>query len=637
MMSSKIKTLVAKLVAANNAYRNTDKLLMSDDEYDRGIEELRRLDPKNAFLTLIGATPAGKTLVLPTTMASLDKILDGDSLERWKKRVGGQNYMISEKLDGISCLYCVKDGKASMYLRGDGVNGVGISGLVGLVGLVGKTTTNELPTCIVRGELIIRRDQTPAGSIGRSLINGWVHRLETAAKELGAVRFVAYELIQPAMSRRDQFAWLAPRFELPWYRLVAAAGLKEGYLQGVLRSRRLESAYATDGIVVADAAGMGGIITGEAKNPKDAIAFKMSLDEQKAETVVTGIEWNLSRQGMLIPTILIEPVTIGEANISRLSGHNAALIYREKLGPGARIIVRRSGDVIPTLDTVLEAFEASMPAIAWEWSSGEKTHAMAVGEGSKEAASKALLHALQTLEIDGVGPGLVDKLVEAGLDSLKKCVDASVDALTTALGPGRGPKLHAALRAGGVSLMTLMIASNLLPRGVGERKLRLLFNIDADPAKWTFEGLSNVNGWGSLGIQDLLKTVPAVLEWCRQLSSVSCVASVSSSSVASPSSSVASSSSSVTSPSVPSVACVPSVVVSKGSVVFTGVRDKALELSMAAAGWTMSDAVTKKTTIVIVGDDYDMNGVVSGKVKKAKEYGVRLMRISDFRNVECRT
>jgi len=614
MMSSKIKTLVAKLVAANNAYRNTDKLLMSDDEYDRGIEELRSLDPKNPFLTLIGAAPAGKTIVLPTTMASLDKILDGDSLERWKKRVGGQSYIISEKLDGISCLYCVKEGKASMYLRGDGVKGVDVSGLVGLL----KTTKHELPTCMVRGELIIRRDQTPAGSIGRSLINGWVHRLETAKAELAAVRFVAYELVWPPMPRRDQFTWLKDLFELPWYRVVSAAGLKEAYLQGVLQSRRLESVYATDGIVVADAAAMGGIITGEAKNPKDAIAFKMSLDEQKAETVVTGIEWNLSRQGMLIPTILIEPVTIGEANISRLSGHNAALIYREKLGPRARIIVRRSGDVIPTLDTVLEAFEASMPTVPWEWSSGEKTHAMALNQGSKEAASKALLHALQTLEIDGVGPGLVDKLVEAGLDSLKKCVDASVDTLTTALGPGRGPKLHAALRTVGASFMTLMIASNLLPRGVGERKLRLLFDIEADPAKWTFEGLSNVNGWGSLGIQDLLKTVPAVLEWCRQFSSVASVASVASQSVAS--SSVASSS-------------VPSVVVSKGSVVFTGVRDKALEVSMAAAGWTMSDAITKKTTIVIVGDDYDINGVVSGKVKKAKEYGVRIMRISDFRNL----
>ena len=104
---STVMALVAKLKAANEAYRNTDTLLMSDEEYDRGLAELRRLDPNNAFLGIIG--PPGKT-ILPTPMASLDKILDSESLERWKKRVAADTYIISEKLDGISCLY-VNNGK----------------------------------------------------------------------------------------------------------------------------------------------------------------------------------------------------------------------------------------------------------------------------------------------------------------------------------------------------------------------------------------------------------------------------------------------------------------------------------------------------------------------------------------------
>jgi NAD-dependent DNA ligase len=573
-----VSNLVTKLKAANEAYRNTDTLLMSDEEYDRGIAELRRLDPNNAFLGIIG--PPGKT-ILPTPMASLDKILDSESLERWKKRVAADTYIISEKLDGISCLY-VNNGKISMYLRGDGVKGVDISGLVDLIKLP------QLGPCIVRGELILPREHTPAGSIGRSLVNGWVHRM---GAELAAVRFVAYELIQPVMSRHDQFNWLK-KFELPWYRIVAAAGLKSGYLEQVLQSRRKESQYATDGIVVASAgvpAGVAADADATLKNPKDAIAFKMSLDDQKAETVVTAIEWNVSRQGMLIPTILIEPVVIGEANISRLSGHNAALIHREKLGPGARIIIRRSGDVIPTLDTVLEACaEGNMPTVSWAWDSNN-THALAEGT----SAASALLHALQTLEIDGVGPGLVDKLVEAGLDTLKKLVDAES---LVAAGPGRGPKLQAALRASlaKASCMKLMIASNMLPRGVGERKLRLLFEVEADPAKWTFEKC-NINGWGSMGIQDLLKTVPAVLEWCKQFSPAS--------------------------PSAP--APVAASASPQKIVVFTGIRCKELP-----ADWVMSDTITKKTTALVVADDYMTE---TSKTKKAKEYGVRLMRLSEFR------
>jgi len=582
--------LVKKLQAANEAYRNTDKLLMTDEEYDRGLEELRRTEPNHPFLSQIGAMPT-KAVVLPHTMASLDKILDSESLERWKKRTAASSYIVSEKLDGISCLYCVKDGKTSMYLRGDGVKGVDVSGLVGLV----KTTTHELPTCMVRGELIITRADTPAGSIGRSLVNGWVHRIESARKELATVRFVAYELIQPAMSRKDQFAWLKDLFELPWYRLVAAAGLKENYLRGILQNRRQESAYATDGIVVASAefAARGEEL--ELKNPKDAIAFKVALDDQKAETVVVGVEWNLSRQGFLIPTILIEPVVIGEANIGRLSGHNAGQIYKNKIGPGARIIVRRSGDVIPTLDTVIQGVEPSMPA-AWEWDATQ-VHAVAkVGSMTKEASAKALLHALQTLEIDGVGPGLVDKLVEAGLDTLKKCVDASAATLSSAVGPGRGPKLQEALRVK-PSLLRLMIASNLLPRGVGERKLKPLFEID-EPSKWTFEKLSNVNGWGSIGIQDLLKAVPSVLKWCSDFTSEPI-------------------------PSGPGPTA--SLSDAKGTVVFTGVRDKNLE----GRGWTLSDTVTKKTNLVVTDD----KKTPSMKTKKAEEYGIRIMTITEFREM----
>jgi hypothetical protein len=127
---------------------------------------------------------------------------------------------------------------------------------------------------------------------------------------------------------------------------------------------------------------------------------------------------------------------------------------------------------------------------------------------------------------------------------------------------------------------------------VGERKLRLLFEVEADPAKWTFEKC-NINGWGSMGIQDLLKTVPAVLEWCKQFSTAS--------------------------PSAPA----PASASPQKIVVFTGIRCKELP-----ADWVMSDTITKKTTALVVADDYMTE---TSKTKKAKEYGVRLMRLSEFR------
>jgi NAD-dependent DNA ligase len=530
-------------------------------------------------------------------MASLDKVIYGEgALEKWKKKYVTASYVVSEKLDGISCLYVCRSGTNRLYLRGNGVKGLDVSGLIGKICL---EKTKPPGNFIVRGELILKKADTPKGSIGRSLINGWVHRLDSAAAELSKVYFLAYQVIEPAgMKRRQEFEWLRQYFEIPWTRILANPMLTEEAAKNMLVAQRAASEYPTDGLVIAmDAVALTG---GEdLKNPKDCIAFKAALDEQKRTTLVQGIEWNLSRQGFLIPTILIEPVVIGEANIERLSGHNAAMILKHKLGPGARIIVRRSGDVIPTLDTVLEGCSmASMPVACWSWDENE-THAVlttVAGQETKEAKVKALVHALQTFEIPGVGEGVVEKMVEGGFDTMAKLWKASASELAKAIGPGRGPKVVEALKVvHGASEGTMLIASNLLPRGVGERKLAALFAIESDPRRWTVQKFDNVPGWGVASIDELLLALPAALEWGKFRGSAS----------------------------------LPQQAQPNGkSVVFTGVRDKVLEQRLKAQGWEISPSVTKKTTVVVVADSW--NGEESGKTQKATEYGVRIMPITQF-------
>lgn len=602
---SVLEALVKKLTAANIAYRNTEKLLMTDEEYDAGLETLRALAPNHPLLTQIGADEDSKTVALPSKMASLDKVIYGEgALEKWKKKYNTSSYVVSEKLDGISCLY-VSAGLTDrrLYLRGNGVKGVDVSGLIGKIRLEKRRNKNF----IVRGELILKKADTPKGSIGRSLINGWVHRLDSAAAELSKVYFLAYQVIEPAgMTRRQEFEWLRQYFEIPWTRILAGPMLTEEAAKNMLVEQRGESQYPTDGLVIAtDAVPLAQQQQQQVqdlKNPKDCIAFKAALDEQKRTTIVQGIEWNLSRQGFLIPTILIEPVVIGEANIERLSGHNAATILKHRLGPGARIIVRRSGDVIPTLDTVLEGCPmASMPVACWSWDENE-THAVltkVAGQESKEAKVKALVHALQTFEIPGVGEGVVEKMVEGGFDTMEKLWKAGAGELGKAIGPGRGPKVVEALKGIRPSEAAMLIASNLLPRGVGERKLAALFAIEADPRLWTAEKFDSVPGWGLSSIDELLRALPAALEWGKFRGASA----------------------------LPSAPALPSAAQTNGkSVVFTGVRDKVLEERLKAQGWEISGSLTKKTTVLVTAD----SAVESGKTKKANEYGVRVMPISEF-------
>lgn len=625
-----VDALVEKLQKANWAYRNTDTLLMSDEEYDRDLEKLRALSPAHPFLSLIGAKPPSgvKEVVLPVTMGSLDKVIYGEGgLDRWKKRMGKlpagvKSFVITEKLDGISAMFVKRGSKKHLYLRGDGVRGVDVSLIIGTIGL--GSVGGEV---MVRGEIVLPVAATPPGSIGRSLINGWVHRSSAAgdakrlevAKELSAAHFVGYQVLEPAgMTRRQQSEWLSANgFRKPWTRVIAEPGLKEDTLRDMLVTRRAESEYPLDGIVIGADCVPAAIGGGEAKNPADCIAFKAALDEQKETTTVIQVEWNASRQGCLIPRIQVEPVTIGGANIQWLSGHNAAMIYKNKIGPGARIVVRRSGDVIPTLDSVLSANEASMPSVKWAWDSGN-THAMAsAGEATNTVP---MLHALQTLGVENIGPGLVDKLAEAGLTRMRQLWDSSAERLSDAIGAGRGPSLHKNLRecVAKAGQLKLLIASNLLPRGVGERKLRLLYAKEADARRWRQEDMADVGGWSAETLSELFKTLPAALAWpSEQFVGASFGESATSLLPASASSLV-------------SASCVVPPLVPPPSkfVVFTGVRDKVLEENIRPHGWAVEPAVTKKTTVLVVAD---ADAAESGKVKKARAAGIRIMRISDFR------
>jgi NAD-dependent DNA ligase len=146
----------------------------------------------------------------------------------------------------------------------------------------------------------------------------------------------------------------------------------------------------------------------------------------------------------------------------------------------------------------------------------------------------------------------------------------------------------------------MLIASNLLPRGVGERKLAALFAIESDPRRWTVEKFDNVPGWGTASIDELLYALPAALEWGKFRGVVPLA----------------------------KVAPLETQPTNGKSVVFTGVRDKVLEERLKAQGWEISPSVTKKTTMVVVADSW--NGENSGKTQKAKEYGVRIMSISEF-------
>lgn len=569
--------IVASLKEASDAYHNGAPLKMDDDTYDALLERLRELDPDNPYLDTIGATPIGVVATLPYPMPSLDKCKPGqDALDRFL-RAGP--FVLSEKLDGLSALWIA--GTRRLYLRGNGIEGQDISHLVdqGLQGLAKEGH--------VRGELVVSRKLV--GTLSRSWVNGIIHRKDIT-DEVKKIRFVAYDLMKPAgLTRAKQFEWLASKgYEVPWWQIAAKPTAED--LKTALNSRRADSLYDTDGIVI----GLNAVPVRPApgKNPKDAVAFKMPLTDQSATTTVLNVLWAPSAQGYLIPKLEFEPVTIGGATIRFCTAHNARTVVHNKLGPGSTVVIRRSGDVIPTLDRVLVGTGAHLPE-GGVWDSTQ-THLKMSADTAALTIAK-LHHFLKTLKVPGAGPATAAALVDASILGPADVWAATATQLSGILGPKTGATLYESLRALKPTEIDLMVASSLMPRGVGETKLTSLHTINPDCRAWPAIPLAP--GWTAESLKVFKETLSAYRAW-RQTETAW-----------------------IPYPVLPS-GTVTATAPTKGSICFTGFRDKDLEAIATAKGYAVASVLTGRTTILAIPD-----GPVkeSEKVKTARDKGIRML------------
>lgn len=619
MSSAKeVREIVALLNRAADAYYNSETPIMTDIAYDNLRDHLEEIKPDHPYLKKVGAAAKG-AVKLPYKMSSLQKIKPGTgSVDSFMKRKA-DGYVISEKLDGLSVLWCYTQNK--LYLRGDGVTGVDISQFIPYIhGLKPEAAALVQNSLVLRGELMVFSTDLPFGTLARSWTNGQVHQKIPKA-DASKIRFVAYEVLEPeGIPRFQQMKWiLKSHFETPWH--IHMKTVDDAVLSDILLGRREKCHYDMDGIVVAEddvpwTQSDEYKALEDAELPIDMRAFKMVLEDQCKETTVVAIHWAPSYQGYLIPRIEIKPVVVGSATITYLTGHNAKNIKDKKIGPGARIRIRRSGDVIPTLDAVLiPAAEGSMPPGEHVWDMTE-THLKSVD--SVDLVSPRLRHFVKTLEVEGMGPGMVDKLVEKGIKGPKDLYSLSVEKLSEILGPTNGLKIHRALRAPfqkGLSEMKIMISSGLMPRSVGETKLKVLFAVEPEWRNWKrYAGsCESFESWSIGSFKEFLKVLPVYEEWRLNEFPNGLVTQA----VVNPTATVVQ--------AVTQATTQPTV--SKGILCFTGFRNKEFEALCVQKGYTVSDTITKKTNYLIIPDT---EGYSSTKVDKAKASNISVVSFSDF-------
>jgi DNA ligase (NAD+) len=602
--------LTSLLQKASDAYYNgTSNPIMDDDEYDRLREELERLNPKNPFLKQVGAPVEKGAVLLPYKMASLNKIKPGTgAVESFVKSSKIPAWVLTDKLDGISVLW--DSGKRKLYLRGDGLMGVDVSQFAPY--LKGVTPRGFSQKWVVRGELIVPKDVPVDGQLSRSWVNGQLHQKTPIPEELGKIHFVAYELLVPSsLSRLEQLQKLKEAgFEVPWACVLTT--LTDDILSNTLEHRRSQSEYTIDGIVVGENCIPMKQEGGKSvENPKDMRAFKMPMEDQRATTTVKEILWSTSYQGYWIPRLQIEPVTIGGSRIEFLTGHNARFVLTNEVGKGALVVIRKSGDVIPTLDRVItKGMPISLPE--GEWDGDERTashYKIKSGTSNAEMLAKKLEHFAKVLDIPHLGPGLIAKLIAEGKDTPNDLVTIEQVDLDLIVGKGMSAKIYPALQSKiqTCSELDLMLASGMMPRGVGDTKLTSLFHVEPDPRKWS--SVKSCEGWSKEALQSFLQTMPAYEAWrIKDLPAISYPQRT----------------------QAPNIHFAPGIVhptppTPRGYICLTGFRDAEFQKQMEAKGFTFVNTVTKKTTHLIVRNTSE----TSEKTKKAAEMGIRILTRED--------
>jgi len=454
------------------------------------------------------------------------------------------------------------------------------------------------------------RSLVPQGKLGRSIINGIFHHKQPNPAEAKKVRFVAYEIIgmDPDLTVQQQMAWLDNwNVWTPWF-LSQNELSSADILSNMLSTRRTDSEYDMDGLVIkTNKPIVPRVLKG---NPKDAVAWKPPNGESKITRVIL-VEWNASATGKLVPRVQIEPVHLGGSTIQYVTGVNARRIVDWKIGPGAHVIIRKGGDVIPLIESVEVTATVSFPPEGtWAWDGPSET---AVNIVQKVADSSTLvsqyMKMVKHLDWPNVGPAVMKAVVEAGYVTVPLLRKASEADLKKLLGPVKGSNLYNCVQNGWskASEIDLFVASPIRPDGIGSTRLEVLQAHEPDMRKWSKPGLTAPKGWSPDALKEF-QQLWAKYEKFRSEQWFFIPYPVPLSTKAQP----------------------IHVVALKGSVVFSGVRDAELELQLEKKGYKTSDTVKADTRAVIIADKEDPQSYSSGKADKAKKIpGCLILRKSE--------
>jgi DNA ligase (NAD+) len=458
--------LRAEIERANYDYYVRDAPSLPDAEYDRLFRELLELELQNPALVTpdsptmrVGVTPltAFAQVAHATPMLSLGNAFGEEEVEAFDRRVreglqaqGDVQYAAEPKFDGLAISLTYERGVFILgATRGDGHTGEDVTANLRTVGAIPlRLRSGPAPGLLeVRGEVfMLKRDfqalnqeQRRAGdkefANPRNAAAGSLRQLDSRVTASRRLTFCAYGLGQYSGGRvpRDRHSRQLDYLEAlgfpvsPQRRVVSSLTGLLGYYHDIER-QRADLPFEIDGVVykVDDLRGQEslGYVS---RAPRFAVAHKFAAAEEI--TQVLGIDVQVGRTGALTPVARLAPVFVGGVTVTNATLHNEAEVQRKDVRVGDTVIVRRAGDVIPEVVSVVRerrpggARPFHLPdACPVCGSRVERIEDEAIarctgGLHCPAQRKQALLHfaSRRAMDIEGLGDKLVDQLVDHGV------------------------------------------------------------------------------------------------------------------------------------------------------------------------------------------------------------------------------
>jgi DNA ligase (NAD+) len=468
-----------------HAYYTLDAPEIPDAEYDRLFRELQALEAAHpelltpdsptqrvggqvldAFAQVTHRVPMLSIRTETDTEASGAEAFDA----RIRKELGLSDadpavaYVGELKFDGLAMSLRYENGVlVQAATRGDGETGEEVTSNIRTIGQIPLRLPADAPAVLeVRGEVYMRRDdferlnerqreRIAAGMKGektfvnpRNAAAGAVRQLDSGIAAERPLSFFAYGLGDITAAGEGGPAW-ASHYDMlmqlkAWGFPVAeqtacvqgATGLVAFHQR--IAAERDALPYDIDGVVykVNDLAQQQrlGFVTRE---PRWAVAHKYPAQEEM--TTVQAIDVQVGRTGKLTPVAKLAPVFVGGVTVTNATLHNELEARRKDVRVGDTVIVRRAGDVIPeVVSVVLDRRPADAPLFTMlthcpvcgslaEREDGEADHRCTGGLFCSAQRKQAIWHFAhrRAMDVDGLGDKLVDQLVDS--DQVKTLAD----------------------------------------------------------------------------------------------------------------------------------------------------------------------------------------------------------------------